>query len=150
MSISNIGPAIPKTLPEAYRLENPTGYGRILLAEDDSLLRELISEGLTVNGYRVDCAANGEDAWNSLCIEDYDLLITDNSMPRLTGVELLRRLKTSPFDLPAILISGIMPPKSAELNQLLSHGAALAKPFSLEQLVMMIETVLDSQSPTEK
>ena len=64
---------------------------RILVVDGDPLIRQVNSEVLIYSGYHVDAADDGAAAWDALRVNNYDLLITDNDLPRVTGVELLRR-----------------------------------------------------------
>ena len=68
---------------------------RILVVDDDPLIRRLNSEVLVYSGYQVDAADDGASAWNALLVNDYDLLITDNDMPKVTGVDLLKKVHAS-------------------------------------------------------
>lgn len=116
---------------------------RILVAEDDADLRRLYSEVLTRDGYRVDTAENGEAAWEALqavnsAAEGYDLLITDNNMPNLTGIELIQKLRTARMTLPVIMASGTSPLNSDWLNL----AAILEKPVSLDDLANKVGEVL--------
>ena len=63
---------------------------RILVAEDDTILLRLNAEILMRVGYEVDATEDGQAAWQALNAGSYDLLITDNNMPKVTGVELLQ------------------------------------------------------------
>src|SRR5258706_16426352 len=65
---------------------------RILVVEDDPLLRLLNTETLMDAGYQVDAAEDGAAAWAALQRFDYDLLITDHDMPNVTGVGLLKKI----------------------------------------------------------
>jgi two-component system chemotaxis response regulator CheY len=65
---------------------------RILALDDDADMLCLCALALAGVGYTIDTAADGEQGWEALCATDYDLLLTDNDMPRLTGLELVSRL----------------------------------------------------------
>ena len=65
---------------------------RILVADDDEGTRHLISAVLAGAGFDVNAAADGQQAWEALLHEHYDLLVTDNEMPRLTGIQLIERI----------------------------------------------------------
>jgi two-component system OmpR family response regulator len=67
---------------------------RILCAEDDAALREMLRHVLSAAGYRVDLAADGDEAYRLVCShpQSYGLLITDHNMPRLDGVGLVERV----------------------------------------------------------
>jgi len=90
----------------------------------------------------VDTAEDGQAGWEALQGKRYDLLITDNNMPRVTGVELLKRLRSEGEDLPAILISGAMPTEELRRNPWLELDAALSKPFTSSELIDVVKTVL--------
>ena len=64
------------------------GLARILYAEDDPVQRGLSVRILTLSGYAVTSVEDGLQAWAALHSDRYDLLITDNNMPRMTGLEL--------------------------------------------------------------
>jgi YesN/AraC family two-component response regulator len=63
----------------------------------------------------VDTAEDGEFGWEALQAKNYDLLITDNNMPKVSGLELVKKLRSARMALPVILASGAMP---EELNRL--------------------------------
>src|SRR5450759_780416 len=76
---------------------------RILVVEEDIHVRQLNTEVLTRSGYEVDAAEDGAAAWVALNGDSYDLMITDNGMPKLTGIELLRKLRAARMELPVIM-----------------------------------------------
>jgi DNA-binding response OmpR family regulator len=82
---------------------------RILLVDDDLYARELNAGALIRSGYKVDTAIDGADAWKALNDDSYDLLITDNKMPRVTGLDLIKKLRSEDMTLPVILASGTVP-----------------------------------------
>src|ERR1700728_686053 len=81
---------------------------RILLVDDDSHLLELNAVALIRFGYDVDTAEDGAAAWQALhdINISYDLLITDNKMPKVTGLELIKKMRSEEMTLPVILASG--------------------------------------------
>jgi DNA-binding response OmpR family regulator len=70
---------------------------RILLVEDDSGLLRLNAEVLKRSGYDVDAVEDGAAAWDTLQLNRYDLMVTDNKMPRVSGVELLKKLQAAGY-----------------------------------------------------
>ena len=118
------------------------GAGHILVVDDDSEIREIIAVLLKGVGYRVTTAADGGVGWIALCTHPYDLLIADHMMPRLTGLELLRRVRAVPLALPCILMSGAIPWEAPDLPALLSPGAVVEKPFSLLELRTKVAELL--------
>jgi len=105
-------------------------------------MRLFSSTVLRSSGYEVDAAEDGAAAWEALHAKDYDLLITDNQMPKISGVELIDKVHDAHMELQVIMASGALP--ADELNRIppLQLAAALAKPFSSEQLLRTVNSVL--------
>lgn len=99
-------PDVEAALPawsEAFKL----GGLRVLVAEDEPEIREYFREVLTRAQAEVVDAADGEEAWERwLDSGPFDLLITDQRMPRATGLDLLARIRVSAPDLPVVVVSG--------------------------------------------
>lgn len=114
----------------------------IVIAEDDHCLRDIMAVKLIALGYAVRCAEDGETGWETLLAESFDLLITDLEMPRLNGLDLLRRMRSSNLNQPAILMSGNMPVRTPEMDTLLTPGVTLAKPFTIPNLLPCIVGLL--------
>ncbi|HEV2436386.1 MAG TPA: GNAT family N-acetyltransferase [Verrucomicrobiae bacterium] len=125
--------------PEGNRVDSAH---RILVVEDDCQLRQLNSQVLSHHGYAVDAAENGATAWEALQINRYDLLITDNNMPRLTGIELLKKLRSARMGLPVIMATGTLPRQELAQNPWLEPVATLVKPYAPDQLLVMVKEVL--------
>lgn len=124
------------------------GCIRVLAADDNADIRKLIGLIFTIPaGYTVRFAEDGQDAWRSLCAESFDLLITDIDMPRLGGIELVRRMRQHSFRQPVIFISGILPPDSSGLFELLSPCEKLRKPFSFKELLAKASAMTHRKSP---
>ena len=79
---------------------------RILLAEDDSLLRETLRVALQGAGHEVLAAPNGSVAINLAREKDFDLIVTDVLMPEMDGLELIQGLRKARSDVPIIAMSG--------------------------------------------
>lgn len=121
---------------------------QILVVDDDECVRLVISRLLRGAGYRVDCAVDGAAAWEELAEKHYDLLVTDHHMPRLTGLELLVKVRSSPPVIPVVFISGLLSRYDRDLTQLIFPGAALAKPFSPSELLSSVRGLL-AQFPVQ-
>jgi len=104
---------------------------RILLVDDEAVIRRLCCDALSGSGYHVDTAVDGQAGWRRLEAASYDLLITDNNMPNLSGVELIRKLRATGMPLPVILASGLVPSGTEDLDL----AAILQKPFTTDQMV---------------
>jgi len=103
------------------------------------------SELLHGHGYEVDVVEDGAAAWDTLRNQTYDLMVTDNNMPKLSGIELVKKVRAARMALPIILVSGMMPTEELKQHPLLHIDATLAKPFAIAQLLEKIEDVLSER-----
>jgi two-component system cell cycle response regulator CpdR len=127
----------PTIIPEGW--ENKTSRRRILVVDDDDDIRRFNAEALTGSGYHVEAAVDGAQGWEALNASRYDLLITDNSMPNLTGVELIKKLNEAQIPVRVILASGL---ERADQVEELRVAATLPKPFTLDELLGTVKKVL--------
>jgi DNA-binding response OmpR family regulator len=117
---------------------------RVLIADDDPFLRELLTHKLSAAGYVVSSARNGGEALE-LCREPFpDLVVLDAMMPIADGFEVLRRLKADPAtaNLPIIMLTALR--REEDVVGALKLGAAdyLVKPFIPDELVARIGRLL--------
>jgi len=115
---------------------------RILVVDEDSDLRLLYSDLLARPGYSVDAAENGVAAWQALNTESYDLLITDNSMPNVTGIELLRKVRAARMALPVIMATGRLPGEDITRHPWFQPVATLLKPYTPAELLGTVKEAL--------
>jgi len=115
---------------------------RILLAEDNKTLAEWLDKALRHSGFAVDCMADGVDADHVLVTESYDLVILDLGLPRMDGMEVLRRLRRRGSAVPVIVLTarGALESRVEGLN--LGADDYLTKPFSLAELEARINAVV--------
>src|SRR5262245_31414502 len=97
---------------------------KILIAEDDDLLRRMYQRIFIHAGYEVEIAENGEDAFKKIATFNPQLLITDIMMPKLTGLELLEKIKNdSNFaNIKVVVLTNLK--KKEEIEKALLNGAA--------------------------
>jgi len=119
-----------------------TEGSHILVVDDDPMVNSMVSTVLKRSGYRVDTADDGEQGWNAIRAQQFDLLITDYSMPKLDGLALLRRVRSNSLPLPAILMSAAMPLNIGEIMELVTPDGALHKPFGIKDLLYKVGTLL--------
>jgi DNA-binding response OmpR family regulator len=120
------------------------------VVDDEGEIRQLSAGALLHFGYRVDVAEDGAAAWKALHAESYDLLITDNNMPKLSGVELVKKLRCARMTLPVILASGELLTEELDRNPWLQLAATLLKPFSSGQLLKTVRKVLLAADNTRR
>ena len=127
---------------EATFERQPNSRQRILVVEDDRLIRRLNSEVLTCSGYQVDTAEDGAVAWGAIQNENYDLIVTDNDMPNMTGIGLLQELHEAHLSLPFIMATGTFPEEEMNLHPWLRIEAVLLKPYTFDELLGTVKEVL--------
>jgi two-component system, chemotaxis family, chemotaxis protein CheY len=135
----------PAIIPEGW--ENKISPRRILVVDDDDDIRRFNAEALTGSGYHVEAAVDGAQGWEALNANHYDLLITDNNMPNLTGIELIKKLNDARMAVPIILASGLEYPHQVEELRL---AATLPKPFTLDELLGTVKKVLGGADDHEQ
>lgn len=115
----------------------------ILIVDDDPMIRGLLSQALTLDNFHVTAAKDGLDALEQIEASRPDVLVLDVMMPKLDGLTVCRRLRSTPAtaDLPIILLSG-----QAHLSrsEMLHTGASkyLPKPVAIDVLVASIHELL--------
>jgi DNA-binding response OmpR family regulator len=117
---------------------------RILVVDDDRDLRLLYADALLRADYDVDAVEDGATAWKALHVNNYNLLIIEHNLPRLTGVELVMKLRSARIALPVILTTGKLPTEALVQDPLLQLAALLPKPFHLSQLLETVRAVLQA------
>jgi DNA-binding response OmpR family regulator len=117
---------------------------RILMVEDDGEIRRLNVEALTCSGYHVDAAEDGAVAWETLQRNKYDLVVTDNDMPKVTGVELLKMLHAARMLVPVIMATGARPEAEFARHPGLEPDLLLLKPYTVQQFLESVRKVLDA------
>ncbi len=96
---------------------------------------------LIESGYLVESAEDGWAAWQALNTGSYHLLVTDNDMPGLYGVELLRKMRFAGMTLPVILATATLPEKDhAESACLIAHSTLL-KPYTARELLRRVNEI---------
>jgi len=125
----------------------PRGHERILFVDDEEPLAYVGKEALESLGYEVVVSTNSREALE-LFLSDphrFDLVITDQTMPRMVGIELARRLHEVRSDIPVILCTGYSNAASKEKLDGTAIRAVLLKPVPITQLAQEIRKALDNQ-----
>jgi len=116
----------------------------ILAVDDSASMRQMVSFTLKSAGYQVVEAVDGQDAWEKSVGRDFDLVLTDQNMPRLDGIGLTKKLRENPkFRATPILI--LTTESSEQMKQAgRSAGATgwLVKPFDPTKLIEVIRKVI--------
>lgn len=119
---------------------------RIFLADKDQDVRRFSAQALMGSGYQVEVAEDGITAWATLQTRAFNLLITENNLSGLTGVELVKKLRSAHMSLPVIMATAKLPAEALAQNPSFQLAALLPKPYSIEEL---LETVREVLRPTD-
>ena len=137
---SRLAPAVPPSpAPTEARA------GRILVADDERSLRELLAIVLRREGYEVMLAENGKMALAALARGAVDLLISDIKMPDMSGVEVLRNAKQIDPALPAIMMTAFASTETAVEAMRLGACDYLVKPFDVDELKLKVREKLETR-----
>lgn len=112
---------------------------RILLVDDDRLLREVIGDFLVANGYYVDLAEDGNHALAKFSPGKYDLALIDLVMPGLNGLELMAKIMEADPDIFCLIMTGYPTIDSAYKCMIDGASDYIIKPFQLMELLTVIE-----------
>jgi CheY-like chemotaxis protein len=115
---------------------------QILVIDDDNDVRGLVARTVVKAGFRADTARDGEEGWLALCVTNYDLVITDHEMPKLSGLKLIERMREVSIEPPCILISANLPLPVSDLKKIVHRGTVLPKPFSPAELIERVYGLL--------
>jgi CheY-like chemotaxis protein len=116
-------PAVTVSLPTPH----------LLIADDDSAFRLSLSQAFESRGFRTSQAADGLEALHVVRREEIHLILLDLQMPRLSGLETMRRLRGEFGELPWILVSGALDEQVIAQAESMSVYSVLAKPFRVQE-----------------
>lgn len=140
MSVKKLSQANGQASTSTHR--QPNLRQRILVVNDDPEIRRVITEVLIYSGYHADASEDGAAAWDALQLNNYDLMVIDNNMPKVTGVELIEKLRDARMDLPVIMAMGSLPEADSIRRSLHQPNIILLKPFTFDELVVAVKEVL--------
>ena len=126
----------------ASNLEQSNSSRRILVVDDDNDVRQLSVDVLIDSGYEVEAAKDGAAGWEALQTYDFDLVITDNKMPRMTGIDMLERLRAARMTVPVIMATSHLPTHEFVGKPWLRPDATLQRPFTNDDLLETVKRVL--------
>lgn len=136
-------PVLPTPEPAGTPLSSRTHpRQRILVADDNGDVRQVTAKLLTRCGYEVDTAEDGAAAWDTLQRNRYHLLITNHHIPKVSGVELLEKLRAARMALPVIMAAPALPKDEFIRYPWPQPYGTLLKPYRVAQLLGMVREVL--------
>jgi DNA-binding NtrC family response regulator len=119
---------------------------KILVVDDDLSIRNMLSIVLKKGGYEVSTADSSEAALKRLKTESFQLIISDIKMPGISGIELLKKIKTINPEIPVIMITAFASANDAVEAMKLGAEDYITKPFSLDELKLIIEKSLAQEN----
>lgn len=115
---------------------------RVLLAEDDTVLADALCRALRKAGYAVDWVTSGSDADSALVAQTYDLLILDLGLPRMPGMEVLKRLRGREAQVPVLILTAADSVEQRVRGLDLGADDFMAKPFALSELEARVRALV--------
>lgn len=115
---------------------------KILVVEDEHRIARALKDGLEQESYAVDLAFDGEEGYNSAAADEYDLILLDVMMPKMNGLEVVRKLRADGNHTPVLMLTA--KDQNRDVIYGLDAGADdyLAKPFSFEVLLARVRALL--------
>jgi CheY-like chemotaxis protein len=136
----------PEPLSSAQLEDLPSTTGmKILVVDDEASIRQLFYEYLVSEGYEVCLAENGKAALDQLRQINFavDLILTDQTMPHMTGLELAQKLRDNGYDLPIVLCSGYSDSINDQVLKRLKIDSTIDKPVNLQSLNRLLKGLLN-------
>ena len=120
---------------------------RILIAEDEEVLRMLMVDTLDDEGHELDEAADGQEAIKQIMENDYDLILLDYMMPLYTGLEVIEKVRNSTEKSTVKIMMVSAKSQQSDKDLILTSGADyfIGKPYSPAELVLRIEEILNEE-----
>ena len=133
--------------PPEQRTESPESVdgARVLVVDDEPVIRELLAECLDSAGYQAHCVGSAEDGLKTLEGDVFDLILTDMKMPGMSGLDFLYRIREHHGPVPVILMTGFGTVESAVEAIKLGAFDYVLKPFRPQQILLLVKRALEKQ-----
>lgn len=122
---------------------------RILLAEDEQMLAEILSDTLTDRGFEVSLAYNGEQTLQMARADHFDVIVTDVMMPRLDGFSLTRRLRSEGRNVPVLFLTARSATEDVVQGFKVGGNDFLRKPFAIDELIVRVQALAGRMEQAE-
>ncbi len=122
---------------------------KLLVADDDNEIRELLEFDLSHSGYVVDIAKDGEEALNKALKENYDLILLDVMMPKMNGFDVCKNIRSSKPDIPILMLTakGTINDKTQGFDS--GADDYIVKPFDIQEVLLRVRALV-RRSPSVK
>ncbi|MDT1956927.1 response regulator transcription factor [Carnobacterium divergens] len=118
---------------------------RILVIEDEGELANALKRGLESEGYAVDCAYDGEEGVFQLSVNHYDLVVLDLNLPKIDGIEILRRMREKETSTKVIILSARTTVEERIHGLKVGADDYLNKPFDFDELTIRVKNLLQRE-----
>ena len=118
---------------------------KVLLADDETGILEIMARKVARQGYRVVTATDGQQAWDKIVSESPDVIVLDITMPKMSGLEILKKLRSQPSSKkwqPVVLISALGEVQQVQEGFTLEADHYLTKPCSIESVIKAIRMMV--------
>ena len=123
--------------------------GKILIVDDELILRKSLARWLERDGHDIDVAENGEEALKKTETKKYDLMLVDIKMPGMSGIDVLKHIKGNDPEIAVVMITAFGSISTAIESMKNGANDYLLKPFDPNELSLLIEKILTSKSALE-
>ncbi len=119
---------------------------KLLVADDDNEIRELLEFDLSHSGYSVDTAKDGEEALQKALTNNYDLILLDVMMPKMNGFDVCKNIRLSKPDLPILMLTakGTITDKTEGFNS--GADDYIVKPFDIQEVLLRVRALVRRSS----
>lgn len=147
-----VKPSVNSAQPDdGTERDSTIGAGRrILVADDDTAIRQLLRTLLEEGGYGVEEATTGQEALDGLKSGAYDLVLLDMRLPGMTGIEVLKQLREKTGDVPVIFITAYGSPNIAIQASSLGAYSYITKPFELDDVLHTVDLYFERRQLKEE
>ncbi|HXI60193.1 MAG TPA: HD domain-containing phosphohydrolase [Polyangia bacterium] len=143
--LANVSPQEPRSTSEPVEYALHPEIPRILVADDEKVIREILSDFLNMEGYLVHTVEDGAEAIKELRRRSYNLVISDLKMPNMSGLELIQKIAEESIPVLTVIMTGFGTVETA--IEAMKKGAYdyILKPFKVEEVVHIVQRGLDRQ-----
>jgi response regulator RpfG family c-di-GMP phosphodiesterase len=117
----------------------------ILVVDDEMVIRDVLEDFLSSEGYNVASVSNGKEALEELEEEHYDALLSDLMMPSMTGIELIKRVKEIGYQIVTVIMTGYGTIETAVQAMKIGADDYILKPFKMDEVLQVLERSFRSQ-----
>ena len=123
---------------------------RLLVADDDNEIRELLEFDLSHSGYNVDIAKDGEEALQKALINSYDLILLDVMMPKMNGFDVCKHIRKAKPQVPILMLTakGTITDKTQGFDS--GADDYIVKPFDIQEVLLRVRALVRRHQPIEK